>query len=338
MDNLELGKQHELAEAQAKVEAFFRSFDNRELITTEGKGIKLKLRRSERKIHPNLPESERPYILEFEGFPGEPKKKERQQNYIRFKPDFAMKRIEIDNTCLTSPELKSKGVYSQIRKMIADNFPEGFTLTSLIINPRTEKQMLSVKYRLNKNEITREEARSELFNNYWVQEWIRAGFNKIQIQFDDSFLWETVFLNRSKSPDGKLDFSAEWWGSEMLWRLEMGPKSKLSSLSEHAEETSVAELTPRIKPEFVREKPGQGFNLIQRTFEELERTREVPRYGMVARRQDVDLKTIKERIFESVITEIQKQYIFNSTGEEKLQFMRLLDEQVESDKMVFPLE
>jgi hypothetical protein len=157
---------------QEKADIFFSKFDGLVLENDEGKKITFRVKNF--LVSNNSPI----WDVELEGYPGAG---------MTFLLDYKNKRLTIENFVkFEHPDLKSKGVFSQIRRFVGKNFPEGLEYCINVWNERTKKQLLEVrkKYKRKLLGLSLAQAHNQILQNYWVQEEIAAGFNNIKVVYD----------------------------------------------------------------------------------------------------------------------------------------------------------
>ena len=109
---------------------------------------------------------------------------------------------------LEHPDLKSKGIFQQFRRLYGANFPVGFSSHVQIENERTREQLFAIRNLLISRKISEDEAKRQILDNYKLQERVDSGFNKIRVEFEKG---ELVSIVTEKVPDLKsLDFDVNF--------------------------------------------------------------------------------------------------------------------------------
>ncbi len=191
-----------------KIETFFSVFNNLEVENHENppKKIKIKISHPGHLLNDSAKFSTNEYLMEFEGY--EPYSVTRHGqtigNYAWFHVDYTERRVIPAYVSLVDPALKSnlpsKGVYPTIRRLIGQNFPEGFSYYVEIDNQRTRNQLLDIRKKVNERKISEIEGIALIKNHYKLQQRIIAGFNFNHVQFEHD---DWVSIQSKKIPNGE---------------------------------------------------------------------------------------------------------------------------------------
>jgi hypothetical protein len=195
-----------------KLGAFYQSFENCEIVTSEGKTVRMHIRNSEGC-----------HVLEFEGYPGEDVKHQKDwklsgparflrsiinpkkdENFVLLRDGIKGKIIDLE-VVIENASLKGKNVFPQVRKLIADNFPQGYTLESRLHNKKKYAELCEIWRKIVDKELTIEEAIKILQSDKVVQWWFGAGFTDIRMEFDD-FIMPQIYLFRQKNEGQEPNF------------------------------------------------------------------------------------------------------------------------------------
>ncbi|MBL8030406.1 MAG: hypothetical protein JNN11_04100 [Candidatus Doudnabacteria bacterium] len=189
---------------------FFESFRGAMLKNSKGKIIKLKIRQENTSFTINknsIPKSDRAaWVIEFENYDPKGPYSEKDlipQNYVELETYTDTEEININYAKFTDPELLGKGVYEQILKLIAENFPVGWKLTSVIEHPKTRQAILAAKEAYELGSISEEEFLKKVAESNLIEKTIKAGFNSLTfVVAEDSM--QTIYETAKKiSPGNK---------------------------------------------------------------------------------------------------------------------------------------
>jgi hypothetical protein len=177
-------------EDRLAVEDFFYSLNGLEVTNHKGERFKLVLKRPNSKIsEPEFTDHDQ-FLFEIDGYPGfkEPfSHVDPNANYFWFSVDYESKIIIPEYFLLTHPDLKSynkiPGVTSSMFRAFGQTFPDGFRYYTVVANDRIKTEMLNVKKKVVKGNLSINEGEDLLRSNYWIQERLAAGFNINQIYF-----------------------------------------------------------------------------------------------------------------------------------------------------------
>lgn len=186
---------------------FFQTFDGANLTTSEGKDVKLRVTQFEAESEAGL---EPHWVIQYEGYPTSGDAIDlHQENYMEFKinPEDPNQIVSVWAS-LEHPDLKSKGIFQQFRRLYGANFPVGFSSHVQIENERTREQLFAIRNLLISRKISEDEAKRQILDNYKLQERVDSGFNKIRVEFEKG---ELVSIVTEKVPDLKsLDFDVNF--------------------------------------------------------------------------------------------------------------------------------
>jgi hypothetical protein len=176
---------------------------------------------SRRKNIPGNPEDL--HVLEFEGYNAEDVehendrqlsrlarfiklkvKPEKEVNSVVFSDNLERKEIEL-GVKIENSELKGKNVFPQVRKLIAENFPQGFSLMSKLRNEKKCSVLCEIWRKIRDKELSIDEAKAMLRSDNVIQGWYDAGFTDIRLAFDE-FLGEEFYLYRQKNEGQERNF------------------------------------------------------------------------------------------------------------------------------------
>ncbi len=187
----------ERSDLRKAMERFFGIFEGATLINSDGKTITLKINAPENAGEPAQAKSmdrPEPWSLTFENYT----EKGRGGNYVDFEVDYLRMDVKIPWARLTDKDLRGKGIYPQIMKMIAQNLPDGFGLSGTVGRPKEHASATKLFNDWEADRIDEDTLKKGLLASNMLVRGQRSGFNTFEVRHTTS---DEVEITSRKNPN-----------------------------------------------------------------------------------------------------------------------------------------